>query len=103
MWYIKASSSLRAIWFDKIKEAMQIIEFFKKIFILFIFGGIGSQVRCVASLVAGVGLSCIWDLSSPIRDQTPTRRTGRQTPNHWTNRGVRILEFFLRNENILCF
>ena len=56
MWYIKASSSLHAIWFDKIKEAMNIIVLLK-IFILFIFGGIGSQVRCVASLVAGVVLS----------------------------------------------
>ena len=44
------------------------------------------------------GLTCpvacgMWDLSSPIRDQTHVPCIGRQILNHWTTREVPLLEF----------
>ena len=55
MWYIKASSSLHAIWFDKIKEAMQIIEFFKKniYFIYFWWHWVSGEVCGLSSCWGG--------------------------------------------------
>ena len=41
-----------------------------------------------ASLAVAQGLSCMWDLSSPIRDQTRVPCIGRQLLNHWTTREV---------------
>ena len=36
-------------------------------------------------------LRAMWDLSSPIRDQTCALYTGRQSLNHWTAREVPVL------------
>ena len=41
-----------------------------------------------ASLVAAHGFSCIWDLSSPIGDQTGVPCIGRQILSHWASREV---------------
>ena len=38
---------------------------------------------------------CIWDLSSPTRNQTRIPCTGRQIFNHWTTREVPSLQCFL--------
>ena len=46
----------------------------------------------------------MWDPSSPIRDQTRTCFTGKQSLNHWTTREVpvppRVLSEELEKENL---
>ena len=37
----------------------------------------------------------MWDLSSPTRDQTCTPCIGRQSPSHWTTRGVPTKKFLI--------
>ena len=46
----------------------------------------------------------MWDVSSLTRDQTRTSRLGRQSPNHWTARGVpHSASSFIISRNQLMF
>ena len=66
---------------------------FKKIYGLFLKSLLNLLQHCISFYVCGLWGMC--DLSSLTRDRTGTSSTGRQSPNHWTEREVPQIGFLV--------